>query len=440
MRYSVIDISSTSISMIVAEARGKEAEIVFKDRANLTILHYLDGRDLSARGIEKVVASVAAMKQKCERLGTDVLLLISTASLRAIGNFEQVGAAVLGGTGIPINPVAGKREAYCDLVANRSYASLDKAAILDIGGASVEVCDINEKGGSMMASLPFGILNLHEKFVSGIQPEEGEAKKIRKFVTRKADKAGLPEKGVFDTVILVGAAALAVYGVYEEYFGAQKGEREMSVKKLKKLTGYLLGGHDRSKIILDAAPDKLYSVGIAAVVARNFVKRFGAERILVSDRGVKEGYLFLTLAGREKGAYYDFNAGKAVFPAPEEQPAAAGKPAREEQPAPAQAQAARSGAAPVRRRRGRSPAEEGEEAPVRRGRRAAAAGGTASKKGVGSPAKAPSAPKRRGRKPAAGAGEAKPAPGRRGRPPKAAAVQTGEEKVAESVQDTTSKE
>lgn len=111
MRYSVIDISSTGVSMIVAEARGNEAEVVFKDRANLTLLHYLNGRDLSARGIEKVVAAVAAMKEKCSRLGADELLLISTAALRAIGNFEEVGAAVLGGYGgSPSTPSTGGRK------------------------------------------------------------------------------------------------------------------------------------------------------------------------------------------------------------------------------------------------------------------------------------------------------------------------------------------
>ena len=313
MRYSVIDISSTGVSMIVAEARGKEAEVVFKDRANLTLLHYLNGRDLSARGIEKVVAAVAAMKEKCSRLGTDELLLISTAALRAIGNFEEVGAAVLGGTGIPVNAVDGRKEAYCDLVANRAYAAFDRAAIIDIGGASIEVCDINEKGGRIMVSLPFGLLNLHEKFVSRIQPDEEEGKNIRRYLSRKADKAGMPGEGVFDTVILVGAAGQALCGVYGEYFDAAE-NRAMTAKKFKKLAKHLLCGKDRSKLILDAAPDKLYSVGVASVVARTFVKRFGAERILVSERGVKEGYLQLVLEGKERGAYYDNASGKAVFP------------------------------------------------------------------------------------------------------------------------------
>ena len=397
MRYSVIDISSTGVSMIVAEARGNEAEVVFKDRANLTLLHYLNGRDLSARGIEKVVAAVAAMKEKCSRLGTDELLLISTAALRAIGNFEEVGAAVLGGTGIPVNAVDGRKEAYCDLVANRVYAAFDRAAIIDIGGASIEVCDINEKGGRIMVSLPFGLLNLHEKFVSRIQPDEEEGKNIRRYLSRKADKAGMPGEGVFDTVILVGAAGQALCGVYGEYFDAAE-NRAMTAKKFKKLAKHLLCGKDRSKVILDAAPDKLYSVGVASVVARTFVKRFGAERILVSERGVKEGYLQLVLEGKERGAYYDNASGKAVFP-----PRAAAQPSAER---PAAKPAAEKGGTPAPAKK----TDAKRRAPVKKTDSAGAA-----KEGV------PAQPKRRGRPPKQKAGDAEKAPAqpkRRGRPPK----------------------
>ena len=409
MRYSVIDISSTGVSMIVAEARGKEAEVVFKDRANLTLLHYLNGRDLSARGIEKVVAAVAAMKEKCSRLGADELLLISTAALRAIGNFEEVGAAVLGGTGIPVNAVDGRKEAYCDLVANRAYAAFDRAAIIDIGGASIEVCDINEKGGRIMVSLPFGLLNLHEKFVSRIQPDEEEGKNIRRYLSRKADKAGMPGEGVFDTVILVGAAGQALCGVYGEYFDAAE-NRAMTAKKFKKLAKHLLCGKDRSKVILDAAPDKLYSVGVASVVARTFVKRFGAERILVSERGVKEGYLQLVLEGKERGAYYDNASGKAVFPpraAAQAQASAektAAKPAAEKggTPAPAKKTDAKR-RAPAKKADSAGAVKEGVPAqPKRRGRPPV--------RKADEPEKAPSQPKRRGRPPKQKTGDAEKAP------------------------------
>ena len=139
MKYSVIDISSSSISMVVAEVNDRVTEIVFKDRASLTLLHYLEGRDLNARGIEKLTEAVSIMKDKCVSLDVDVLYLIATAALRVIGNFEEVRAAILQGTGLPVNLIEGKTEAYCDLIANQFFNSYDRAVLLDIGGASIEI-------------------------------------------------------------------------------------------------------------------------------------------------------------------------------------------------------------------------------------------------------------------------------------------------------------
>ena len=54
-------------------------------------------------------------------------------------------------------------------------------------------------------------------------------------------------------------------------------------------------------------------MGIAALIVRTIARRFGAENILVSDRGVKEGYLQLVLDGREQGAYFDFAKDASVI-------------------------------------------------------------------------------------------------------------------------------
>lgn len=83
-------------------------------------------------------------------------------------------------------------------------------------------------------------------------------------------------------------------------------ERVMTYKKFKKLADHLIEGRDRSRLILESAPEKLYSAGIAAVVAKTLFKRFGAKEIRISSRGVKEGYLQLILENRLQGSYYDF--------------------------------------------------------------------------------------------------------------------------------------
>ena len=307
MKYAVIDISSSSISLTAADDKGGEP--FFRARESLTLLHYMDGHALSQRGIEKLIEAVLAMQEKCRSVGVDMLYLISTAALRAVLNSEEVHEEIFSATGIPLNFIDGETEAYCDYVANRAYGEAEGGAVLlDVGGASTEICDLNMEDREGLCCLDFGILTLRKKFVEKIQPGEEEAENIRKFLKKRFKKAGLPKKGVYDTVVLAGATNLALYAVYAEYTKTHTvGERVMDLKKFRKLTEHLLSGAGRAKLILDVAPDKLYAVGLAAVVAEALCKRFGAEKIVVSNKGVKEGYLELVRSGSFRGAYYDFS-------------------------------------------------------------------------------------------------------------------------------------
>lgn len=307
MKYCVIDISSSSISLIAAETDGERLQTVFSDRVNLAMLHYMEGKDLSARGIDKLAAAVSDMKEKCRNLSADRVYLISTAALRAVENSGRVSEAILERTGLPINPVSGETEAYCDFAANREFGAEPNTALVDIGGGSIEICDLAGEDLSKRVFLDFGIFNLHEKFVEKIQPSVKEADKIRKYLKKKFDKAEVPGKGSFDSVIAVSANCGALYELYNAFYKEDKSEeRVMTYKKFKKLADHLIEGRDRSRLILESAPEKLYSAGIAAVVAKTLFKRFGAKEIRISSRGVKEGYLQLILENRLQGSYYDF--------------------------------------------------------------------------------------------------------------------------------------
>ena len=314
MKYCVIDISSSSISLIAAETDGVSLQTVFSDRVNLAMLHYMEGKDLSARGIDKLAAAVSDMKEKCRNLSADRVYLISTAALRAVENSDRVHEAILKRTGLPINPVSGETEAYCDFAANREFGAEPGTALVDIGGGSIEICDLAGEDRSNRVFLDFGIFRLHEKFVEKIQPSVKEADKIQKFLKKKFDKAEVPGKGFFDSVIAVGANCRALYELYGAFYKEDKSEeRVMTYKKFKKLADHLIEGRDRSRLILESAPEKLYSAGIAAVVAKTLFKRFGAKEIRISSRGVKEGYLQLILENRLQGSYYDFTQQRSIL-------------------------------------------------------------------------------------------------------------------------------
>ena len=333
MKYSVIDISSSSLSMIVAVCDAEKAEIVFKERAPLSLVQYLEDGGLSARGTEKLICMLQGFKETAAELGAQRAYLIATAALRHVKNFDEVAAAVMEQTGFSVNLLDGETEAYCDYVANAYYQAFDRPVLIDLGGKSIEVCDLSGSGREGLLSLPFGLLDLYRKFISDIYPDEKEAKQIKRYAKEKFDRAGLPKQGTYATCVLVGATSAALYDIYAEFSGEGQASDVKTIrrKKFKKLVGHLLTGEDRSRLVLNNAPEKIYLIGSAAVVLKYLFKRFDAETILVSDRGVKEGYLQLVLEGRQTGGYYDFVAGRineAPRPAPARSAPARSAPAK----------------------------------------------------------------------------------------------------------------
>lgn len=427
MKYSVIDVSSSSISMVVA-ANGGTNEVVFKERAALSLTHYLEGDKLSARGMEKLAALLDHMKAVACAEGAQRCYVISTAALRHVANSEQIAAFVHEKTGLTINFIDEPTEAYCDYIANLSYRSYDRAVLIDLGGKSIEICDLSKSEKAEMFGFEFGLVDLNRKFVGNIYPTEDEVKSIRKYLKKKFDAASLPEEGTFATAVLVGASAMAIYDIYADFAKADRtGARIIEYKKYKKLVKRLLEGADRSSLVLKNAPEKVYVIGAAAVALKVLFKRFGVETIIVSESGVKEGYLRLVLDGREEGDYAlltpPASSERETAPAledvmlvaepkPDDAPAALEPPASEPADAP-QSPESEKPSAPAPRRPGR-PKKTPEQAaqPKPAAKKPAAKKPAAKKPAAEKPAVKKAEPAQEAKN------EETPAPKRRGRPKK----------------------
>ncbi len=322
MKYSVIDVSSSSISMVVAANDGAN-EVLFKERAAISLTHYFEGNTLSQRGMEKLAALLDHMKSIAAAEGAERCYVISTAALRHVANSAQIAAYVREKTGLAVNFIDEPTEAYCDYIANLSYKRCERPVLIDLGGKSIEICDLAKSEKAEMFGFEFGLVDLSRKFVGNIYPTESEVKAIRKYLEKKFDGAGVPGAGTYATAVLVGAAAMAVYDIYADFVKADPAEEKViEYRKFKKLVKRLLEGADRSRLILKNAPEKVYVIGAAVVALKAIFKRFGVERIVVSESGVKEGYLRLVLEGRETGEYVEIVAESHGIPEAAERPVA----------------------------------------------------------------------------------------------------------------------
>lgn len=310
MKLSVIDLSSTGVSTVIAEGDKTTGifETVYKDRANIAITEYMDGRGISARGIEKIIDALISARSTVKAMGADECYVISTAALRNVDNLAEVAEKVRMRTGIVINHLDGKTEAYCDLVSNRKYSAYDRVVLIDVGGGSVELCDFSKERRSEMICLDFGPLKLRNKYVGDIYPTKDEAKQIKKFLRKKCDDAGVPKKKDFSTAVLVGSINDAIDAVYREYCDKMRLGGEFRYDVYKQFVDFLLTSPDRTRLIMKAAPEKINVLPVAALILKELLKRFKLDNILISDCGVKEGYLILVATGAENAVPVDLAA------------------------------------------------------------------------------------------------------------------------------------
>lgn len=107
MKYAIIDISSSSISLLVAEGE-KTFDVLLRERENISILHYMEGKNLSERGVERLAENLEKMKEICRKTGVVKCYVISTASMRNFENFEWVAEELKKRAGVNVN-LAGRR-------------------------------------------------------------------------------------------------------------------------------------------------------------------------------------------------------------------------------------------------------------------------------------------------------------------------------------------
>lgn len=298
MKIGIIDFSSTAVSLLVSDIQGDMTENVINLRRSVSILDYLtDKGKLSSRGIEKVVDSVLFLMEAARKVGAEKVKMLSTASMRLISNYREVTAAIEASSGLRIEVLDGKAEAYTDYIANRGYSTLGSVLMLDVGGATAELADLEDGNMDNMYSLYIGPLALSRRY-DDMYPDDDEAKKLKKHIRKVLGKEGIYKGEKFSHIVLTGGNADALYKVYSDYYSLpEQTVRTMEKKKLSKLLKHLVSSSERSMLFIRNAPENVHVIIPAAILVNTVAKYFSSEDFIVSDAGVKEGYLRLIVEG-----------------------------------------------------------------------------------------------------------------------------------------------
>lgn len=303
-RVAAIDLGSNSVRLIVAEVDGPDSYRVLDDEREQTRL----GHRLHETGVidpetgQRTLEALERMQAIAGAFGVAELRAVGTAALREATNGPAFVEAARNRFGLEIEVIDAEEEAELAMRSVRRNFPLGEgaAAIVDIGGGSMEVVFTTAGLVNEVHSLPLGAVVLTERYVDSDPISASDWRRLRAAVDQELEQQiGTPP---FPTPDLIGSggtftavASLAMQDRQSELgpvqgYSMTRAEFEHQLRRLReaplarrrRFPGLNV---DRADII----------VAGAAAVAR-LVRRLEVSRILINDRGIRDGLLLEMIA------------------------------------------------------------------------------------------------------------------------------------------------
>lgn len=304
MRCGLIDIGSNTIRAVIYDVGETTYQEVLNEKEYAEIISYVEDDELTAEGIEKLVATLDHMQNLCQMLHCQETHFFATSSLRNITNKEAVVREVEAETGISIELLSGCAEAYYDYVGLREAIKVDEALGFDLGGGSGQVFYYQNNELVKSASYSIGCLRLYNSCVSGVFPNAKERSAIEKMVRGHLKETGAFSEKRQEIIYGMGGTARACMKLHKKLLGVDKtGDNYMlSLEDLKELdevvTSMGLGG---IKILNRIMPERLCTIIPGLIAIRTIMKHTGAKKLCIVKQGVREGYLLANVIRRKEG-------------------------------------------------------------------------------------------------------------------------------------------
>lgn len=206
-RIAIIDLGSNSARLIVMHVYYNGAyNLIYHQKENVRLSEGLDKSGiLQPEAINRAIGSLKIFAHMCELFNVDVILAAATAAVRNAKNGQEFLQKVYQETSIPLKVISGDAEAHLGYLAAVNTLDLTDALLFDLGGASTELTLIRNRKAVHSTSLPFGAVNLTEKFDTHTDVSEKQLEQLKNFVCKQLEeipwikKLSLPLIGIGGT-------------------------------------------------------------------------------------------------------------------------------------------------------------------------------------------------------------------------------------------------
>ncbi len=292
---AVIDIGSgTARAVVMRVNEGGGIEVIAQQRMNLDLMSHVSGQGaLDAESISHTLDAVEDFVQVCVGYGVSTIHAVGTEALRESQNAAEITESAANRFGVSFRVISGFEEAaYCFIGAVHGLP-VNNGLMADLGAGSLEVVGFADRSLESLHSLPLGSLRIANQFELTDQPNAEDVTAAYRYVRDYLESAHLFNPGNVSGLVGSGGSMRLLarldrrriaYPVLKMHGYCISGE------SLANLTNWLAGAtRDERHLIPGMNPQRTHSIVGGAVVAQALLEHVGADRIMVSGQGLREG-------------------------------------------------------------------------------------------------------------------------------------------------------
>ncbi len=294
MKSAIIDLGSNTIRLCVYEHDGDKVKTLLGKKEMAGLANYVEKEKLSAQGIEKAcdILNQFIVLVNNLQVEKDNLHIFATASLRNIENTKEVIEVIKSRTTYEVELLSGEEEATLDFIGTTKCLDLESGIIVDIGGGSTEIVLFDHKTIQYAASMPIGSLNLYVKFVKKIIPKNEERHNIRQTVLEHISSIDIPQETV-STICGIGGTIRGISKLNNSLYQLPGSNHIVETSHIKEILASVKNSHRKTITpILHNVPDRIHTIVPGMIIVDTIADYFNAKNIILSEYGIREGYLY----------------------------------------------------------------------------------------------------------------------------------------------------
>lgn len=298
-RIAAIDIGTNSIRSIIAET-GKDDNFKILDDEKATVRlgeQLAQTGKISDEAAKRALTAIQRFRKLITGLKVEAVEAVATSAMRTASNGRQLVDLLSAELGHEIRIISGEEEA--ELTAASALANFDmdgkRYAMVDIGGGSVEIVTAFGNHLEEFFSLELGAVIMTERFVKKDPLEPPHLEKLRKHIRTTLKKAFTGEKTIADLFIGSGGTFTAIGSMVmqsrRDNYASVHGYEVLRSEVVHLLAMLIRKDIKERRTIPGLNQDRADIIIAGVVVIDELMEFFDSNRIVINERGIREGLL-----------------------------------------------------------------------------------------------------------------------------------------------------